>query len=58
MQHKNEDCLHKIDIVIFTAEKNPVAKFKSPLKIKHRTSALGHDQFIEKVDIILMIVFI
>lgn len=41
--HNNEDCLHKIDIVIFTAEKNPEAKFKSPLKMKHRTLALGHD---------------
>jgi len=39
--------------VIFTAEKNTVAKFKPPRKIKHRTLAVGHEQFTEKVDLIM-----
>lgn len=46
---------HKINTVIFTAEKNPVAKFKSPLKIKYRTLAVGHHQFQEKADLITLI---
>lgn len=33
MLHNNKDCLHKIELVIFTAGKNPVAKFQSPLRI-------------------------
>lgn len=54
MQHNNENCLHEIDTMIFTAERNPVAKFQSPLKSKHRTLAIT-----EKVHLItVMTVFI
>lgn len=57
MQCRNKDYLHKINILIFTAVKNPAAKLNL-LQFKWKTLTLCPCHFSEKVELITLKAFL